>query len=1272
MRGRGRYSGGVSTDPARPGSVDSVAPTASQDDDSWDVGAVPTRAEPAGPRRLADGATVALRPGLEVTVRALLGRGGMGEVYLVHDPRLQREAALKLVRTRASVEASIHRFRREAVVTARLDHPGIPPVHEAGRTPSGHAYLLMRYLPGEALSAHLRRLHAGGGRPSLEALRPLLAGLPRVCDAVAYAHSRGVVHRDLKPANVVLGAFGEVCVVDWGLARDGREPAGVDRPRAEAAAGPPPAPDAGLTQDGAILGTIGFVAPEVVRGAEAGPAADVFALGALLSCLLTGRPPFAKGPPVKVLARAGEGRLEWPRARRPDLPAELHAIAERALAPDPTARYPSAAALGADLEAFLAGREVAAHRYRLPERAARAVRRRPGAFAAATSGLVALLLGLAGAAWLRAESVRGARAELAAEARRSAEAAAAEARRWEPGLAGDPDGARRRLALALRELSAAQRWHALAPGARAARERRFAAALALGDAARALEQWALAGEAFAEAERLGVDDDRARAERVAVERAAGAAERRRRETLERVLERAASGALERPGALDDALFALARYPDAETVERLAGALDAVSGELRTAELGVWREVAAGGGPPGLVEAAAARQRLRGEAELPPEAARALRTGEERLAAGAPAGRPRRPAASARLVLAQRQRERVALADRRVADLACAALGRLGRREVAVAALDGYLHAVWDVERAIPAALALCRVGGAEALRAVRGAYARHARDPVLTEAVDPALRAMDVGDLGPVADDAGARIARAGLFLDLGRPEAALGELDRAARSRPDDPDLLRYRAGARQTLGDARGALADLDALVTVRPDARAYRARGDLLRVLGRLGDAEADYGRAIDLAPGWAAPRLNRGVVRQGRGDLEAALEDYARVRELAPRIALAWANAGGAHLELGRPAAAEPLLTRALELEPQRAEVWRSRARARRGQGDVSGALADLREALRRDPTLAAAWSDMGLLRLERGDPEGALADYERALELAGGDPGFEATARFNRGQALAALGRLDEARAELARAAALDPGNPTPCVARAVVHVRLGDAAAARGDLDEALRRDPDHAEALHNRAALAKRAGDVAAAAADLERLVARRPAFARAQFELAAARLTLGDVAGALAALEAVVARDPQDLDARILRGLALVAAGRRAAALRSLAGAAGRRDDAAVFLAACGGESPRLDEVAGAGSWEGALARFLRGDLDLPGLLADAAERDPPAERPRYRQSAHLHAGLRAEAAGDAAAAAAGYRAAVEAAAPTPTAEAALARLLLERLGG
>ncbi len=310
-------------------------------------------------------------------VEGVVGTGGMGVVFQVRDAVLDRTLAMKVVRTRAgmgsagtTLSRSLARFLDEARITSKLDHPGVVPIHELGRDERGRAFFTMRLVEGETLVELLRRTEEGADSGGGGARGHALGVLRRTCETMAYAHSRGVIHRDLKPANVMVGRFGEVYVMDWGLARDMSEESGRSergQRLAEMLFESPAtvAPDEPLaTLDGDVVGTPAYMPPEQARGelADLDPTADVYALGAMLYHVCAGRAPFAE-------VEGAQGKLSALRAGSPvkleriadDLSPELVAICERAMQREPERRYSDVGELGRDLSAFLEGRVVLAY-----------------------------------------------------------------------------------------------------------------------------------------------------------------------------------------------------------------------------------------------------------------------------------------------------------------------------------------------------------------------------------------------------------------------------------------------------------------------------------------------------------------------------------------------------------------------------------------------------------------------------------------------------------------------------------------------------------------------------------------------------------------------------------------------------------------------------------------------------------------------------------------------------------------------------------------------
>jgi tetratricopeptide (TPR) repeat protein/tRNA A-37 threonylcarbamoyl transferase component Bud32 len=333
-------------------------------------------------------------------------RGGLGEVYLARDEELNRDVALKEIQDRhADHLSSRSRFLLEAEITGRLEHPGIVPVYGLGTYGDGRPYYAMRFITGESLGSAIDRFHdpeaarRSPGERELE-LRDLLGRFVATCNAVAYAHSRGVIHRDLKPANIMLGKFGETLVVDWGLAKTigkGDESASTQISPGEGLLTVRSGAGSQETMAGWAVGTPQYMSPEQARGDVSlmGPACDIYSLGATLYVLLTGKAPFDAPDSIRVIERVKEGSFAPPKSIEASVPLPLNAICLRAMALVPADRHASASTLAQDVEHWLADEPISCYAEPWYRRMARWTRRHRGATAAAALVATTLVASLA-------------------------------------------------------------------------------------------------------------------------------------------------------------------------------------------------------------------------------------------------------------------------------------------------------------------------------------------------------------------------------------------------------------------------------------------------------------------------------------------------------------------------------------------------------------------------------------------------------------------------------------------------------------------------------------------------------------------------------------------------------------------------------------------------------------------------------------------------------------------------------------------------------------
>ena len=273
-----------------------------------------------------------------------LARGGMATVWLAEDTVLGRHVALKILDSSAESGELAARLRRESRILARLEHPGIVPVHDAGILADGRPYYAMKYVEGQRLDQYVQKVAPLSERMQL---------FQRVAEPLAFAHSKGVLHRDLKPENIMIGSFGEVLVLDWGVAKVKAAPSddgGESRNGAAPSAGSS-GPDAPATAHGEVLGTRGYMSPEQARGEvnAVDERTDVFGLGGILFFMLTGHAPEEFGDAVR----------SWPSSAT--VPRPLAAICSKAMAQERESRYSSVQQLTTDIASYLEGRPVLAY-----------------------------------------------------------------------------------------------------------------------------------------------------------------------------------------------------------------------------------------------------------------------------------------------------------------------------------------------------------------------------------------------------------------------------------------------------------------------------------------------------------------------------------------------------------------------------------------------------------------------------------------------------------------------------------------------------------------------------------------------------------------------------------------------------------------------------------------------------------------------------------------------------------------------------------------------
>jgi serine/threonine-protein kinase len=946
-----------------------------------------------------------------------VGQGGRGIVYRVSDPELNRPLAVKVLRAAVMDEPdAVRRFLEEAQVMGQLQHPGIVPVHAVGRLPDGRPYFVMKLVQGRTLAQLLAQLPC----PAHDLPRFLVI-FQQVCQAVAYAHSRGVIHRDLKPANIMVGAFGEIQVMDWGLAKVLK--VGVDRgswmeDRRSTLLDPPssildpPSPDsdsgpgrsigpgvrgsdtlrtvrteaAGLSSaDGLVVGTFAYMAPEQANGRveELDPRADVFGLGAVLCEVLTGLPPYAGASPSEMRLRAATGDLAEAFARLDGCgaDAELIALARDCLAPGRQGRPTDAAAVAERLTTYLAATQERLRRAEVEKAAAharaeearatvRAERRARRLTVGLAAALLAVVLSLTvGGLWFQRQQAEAARQ--------------AEALRREVGTA-------------------------------------LAQAIHLRQGAHYTEGHALLEQAQ---QRLGSD---------------GPADLR--EQVEQAL----------------ADTRLARRLD----ETRQLAFSVWGGRKRGDFAGIEKEYAAALAEAGLGQfgddAALVAARVQASA-VRPEVVAALDDW-----ASIAWDEPRRAwlLAVARAADPDPERDRLRQP-------------KLWRDGAALARLAAKARVAEISPQLVTALGRALIVSGHDSIPLLRKAQAYYPDDFWLNFALAWALNEARHPDQSigyyraalALRPEAGVH-NNLGVVLDKnGQRDEAVGHYEKALRINPRYARAHCNLAIALRASGRVEAAMGHYEQALRLDPgDAVTHYNFAIALCARGRLDEGISHYEQALRLDPTDAKIHFNLGIALNDKGKFDAAISHYKEALHINPKLAEAHSGWGVALYAQGRVDEAIGHYEEALRRHPRLAHAHHNLAVALTDKGKFDAAISHYQEALRINPRFADAHHNLGLALRARGRVDEAISHFEKAVRI---KPRY-AAAHHNLGNTLCTRGRLSEAIGHLEEALRLDPKI-------AAAQIGLGGILYLKGRLEEtvhhskeALRLDPRAAEAYVN------------------------------------------------------------------------------------------------------------------------------------------------------------------------------------------------------------
>jgi serine/threonine protein kinase/tetratricopeptide (TPR) repeat protein len=954
-----------------------------------------------------------MQDAMRYEIKREFARGGMGRILLSRDLDVGRDVALKellpelvsggtRVGTRAmgsagggETDETGERFLREAKVTGQLEHPNIVPVYEIGERDDGSVYYTMKYVRGKTMAARLREVrkdeHLSDEQKSAERLK-LLDAFVAMCNAIAFAHSRGVIHRDIKPENVMLGDFGETMLLDWGLARvkNQKDFAVKNKPKERNISDSlRESADASKTQDGYIIGTPAYMPPEQGRGdqEEVDEKSDIYSLGSVLYEILAGTPPY-EGPTAGLVLQAMLTSAPAPIAGKNRFaPPELSAVCEKAMAREKKDRFKSAMEISLQVQAFREGRNLSVYQYSAKELVSRYIRRHKATVAVIATGVLLVLAGsIYAAGTILNQTALAQAARRGAEEARDTAALALDAAQREQQRERDLVLAaqqRRERELrerahtikALRKTSEGIRLDALTNDARerVARYEGRQTGLPLSVAELRENQVLLAslvGYISAKESLLallaGVDTS-SLPEAAGIDVPADARELERTRILTAKLA-ALSGD-----------FALSAYT-------LGGVTSDENQREKQAVLETCRhllDVHKTTIEKALEDVAAGLQRA-GRAKDAPELADYV----EQLSAL----RDRQTVALLANALAPIQTRAGAgnndwsPMEYDTARLVLRVLGRIDLPADSVPVLAKFLPVIKEPELLVECGLALCETRSPEAFEPLAeiGRY----RFNYIWESVERkfALVPMPLAALKPASATefhkrALARRAR-------GDFDGAIADCTSGLALDPIQDLLFIARAFSKRAKGDLDGALADFSAAIEMNSSqlARALVARGNCLRQIGDIDRALADFSRSIDLDPRNPTPYIARGLCRRDGGDLNGALSDFSTALDFDSRRAQTWTYRGEAKSYLGDVAGAIDDYTRAIACNPEFAEAFTLRGMIERNRGRFMESIRDLTQASRLNPIDPRNYSWRAQSEFGNDDLVGAINSCTRAIEL----------------------------------------------------------------------------------------------------------------------------------------------------------------------------------------------------------------------------------------------------------------------------------------------
>ncbi len=1009
-----------------------------------------------------------------------IARGGMGAVLKGRDPDLGRDVALKVLREDLRENADmVRRFVEEAQIGGQLQHPGVVPIYELGTFADRRPFFAMKLVKGHTLAQLLE-----DRKGPVDDLPRFLSIFETLCQTMAYAHARGVIHRDLKPSNAMVGSFGEVQVMDWGLAKvlprggvaDDAQAGKTERQETVIATARSGSDEPELSHAGSIMGTPSYMAPEQARGEIdlIDERADVFALGSILTEILTGEPAFTGRTAGEIQRKAalGDTADALSRLEASDADTELITLAKDCLARERDDRPRDASAVAKRITAYLASAQERLRRAELTSLEERTRRRLTTVVAAS----VLALMVLGGGGWVLVKADRDGRVA---------------------ALTRDVNDALNK-ATVLRAQAASATTGA-APLFAQAREQvqRALALVASGPADPTLKDQVARLQADLDEEqkdrRLVAALDEARLAQA--ERAAGESRFAKERAMPLFQQAFRAYGLPLGEVEPKAAAERIRQRPAAVLEAIVAALDEWDALASNKEYGV---------------TALHQEWLRGVLEMAEPAegwTRQFRAAREEKDEG------KRKSALEKLATAND-----------VGTLPVRALTRLAWQ---LEGVNAHVIAAQLLRRAQQ------RHPADFWVNEYLGSVLQELTPPERDEAVRYLTAAVALRPESPGANnDLGIALHKKGQF------DAAIASYKKAIELDPKYPAAHNNLGAALKDKGQLDAAIDCYSKAIELDPKYAAPHVNlGLALREEGQLDAAIACFKKAIELDPKYAAPHVNLGLALSDKGQLDAAIASYKRAIELDRNFAMAHFNLGVALQKKGQHDAAIASFKKTIEIDPKYAAAHNNLGNALKAKGQLDAAIACYKKAIEIDPKFAGAHSNLGLALSDKGQLDAAIACYKKAIEL---DPKSSA-AHNNLGNALKAKGQHDAAIASFKKAVELDPNF-------ASAHNNLGNALKAKGQLDaaiasykKAIELDPKFAMAHDNLGNALGNKGHLDAAIACFKTAIELDPNFAMAHFNLGVALEKKGQLDAAIAFYKKTIELDPKYARAHFNLGFAL-----------------------------------------------------------------------------------------------------------------------------------